>query len=261
MSIARRQHSSLKAKPTCSTAFPLGQQSTYGSSIDSTTSSSSTHSSNEYETNGNETTYLVATVPQENHSTPSINFDSILRSTLERLTFDLGRIIDEYKKHLPVAQFQTFKSLFQQHQSTKIFSTDSICFLLLQLIGELTTNSNSSTFENFLVAHHSTLPILVKTTGTTMNNDDRSIEQIIRDFAQPISSSSDLTIIENLCLRTLTTQFLQYSSTDFDQNLSTQRMKILDLFWTYVPSVRLVQINEANEHILFLLYYQMHRLI
>ena len=274
LSIARRQHSSSKLpshlKPVRSPALLTGHHSHYGSSIASTTSSS-TQSSTEYETTTpikpshiTESPYLVATASIETN--PSL-LDQIIRLTVEHLSSDLSVIIDEYKQNLPVSHFQTLKCVIHQHQTTKLFSNQSIFYLLLQLITECSIHSNASTFEHFLLAHHSTLPIVVTTTATTMKNEEQSIEQMIRTLAQQLFDSTsmpnftDLSALETLCCQSLASQIFQYSSTDFDQSLSMQRVKLLEQFWTHIPSLRQMQINEENERVVFLLYHMMRRMI
>jgi hypothetical protein len=187
-------------------------------------------------------------------------FDKINKLTIERITFDLRIIIDEYKQNLPVARFQTLKSFLHQNQSSKILSNEAIYFILLQILDEF--SQNSMTFDHFLIAYHSTIPILVTTTSTVTNQEE-SIEQFIKNLAKNLFDSSslpifnDLPTLENICYRYLSNQILQFSNSDIDNNLSIQRVKLLDLFWNKIQSLRHIQINEDNERIIFALYYLM----
>ncbi|CAF4630087.1 unnamed protein product, partial [Rotaria sp. Silwood2] len=140
LNIARRQHSlpNRESKLTINNKpyhFPIIStvQSNYGSSIASTTSSS-TQSSNEYDSNlinnstKRESTYLTAISPIEKNPSQVTIYDKTIKLTIERITYDLRMIIEEYKHNLPVAGFQTLKSFLHQHQLSKILSNESIYF-------------------------------------------------------------------------------------------------------------------------------------
>ena len=285
LNIARRQHSTSNREPrlpiypkTCrSAALPTGQ-SNYGSSIASTTSSS-TQSSSEYEssslnalpTTATETTYLVATTPLENNLSLNTLLDTTNRVTLERITADLRLIIDEYKRNLPVARFQTLKSFLHQHQASKLLSNEGIYFLLLQLIHECPSQPSSpmvmNTFDHFLIAQHSTLPIVVTTTAGASNiAEEKSMEQFIQELAHqlldgsPLPPFHDLSTLETICCRYLSNHVLQFSTIDLDDCATRQRVQLLHLFWNRIQSVRNLQITEENERLLLVLYYLMRRL-
>ena len=104
------------------------------------------------------------------------------------------------------------------------------------------------TFDHFLIAYHSTIPILVTTTST-VTNPEESIEQFIKNLAKNLFDSSslpifnDLSTLENICYRYLSNQILQFSNSDTDNNLSIQRVKLLDLFWNKIQSLRHIQIK------------------
>ncbi|CAF0895961.1 unnamed protein product [Rotaria sordida] len=276
LNIARRQHSLANREskltihnkpyhfPTISTV-----QSNYGSSIASTTSSS-TQSSNEYDSNLvnnstiRESTYLTAISPIEKNSSKITIFDKTIKLTIERITNDLRIIIDEYKHNLPVARFQTLKSFLHQHQSSKILSNESIYFLILQILDEFSHNSTHTiiTFDHFLVASHSTIPIIVTTTSSVINEYE-SIEQFIKNLANKLFDSSSLPIFnnlstfENISYRYLSNQIFQFSNIDIDNNITIQRIKLLNVFWNKIQSLRNIQINEDNERFIFALYYLM----
>ena len=275
LSIARRQHLLSNRDPKLiinnksvrSPAVSTGQ-SNYGSSIASTTSSS-TQSSNEYDSSLVinptivEPTYLTAISPIDNQLSLATMLDKTNRLTIERITFDLRIIIDEYKHNLPVARFQTLKSFLHQHQLSKILSNEAIYFLLLQIIDEFSQNSiTMTTFDHFLIDHHSAIPIIVTTTST-VTNEQESIEQFIKNLANHLFDSSslppftNLSTLENICYRYLSNQILQFSNFDTDNSVSMQRVKLLDLFWSKIQSLRHIQINEENERIIFALYYLM----
>ena len=232
--------------------FPI--VSNYGSSIAST-ASSSTQSSAEYESNLlTESTYLTAISPVEKH--PPSTFDKTIKLTIERLTMDLRLTIDEYKQNLPVARFQTLKSFFNQDHSKKILSQEAIYFLLLQILDQ----SNSSiTSEQFLIAYHSTIPIIVTTNPSSISNEEESLEEFVKNLARKFSDVSllpifnDLSTLETMAYRFLCNQILP----DMDKNLSMQHVQILEFFWKEIPSVRDIHITEDNERNLFMLYYLM----
>ncbi|CAF3333269.1 unnamed protein product [Rotaria sp. Silwood1] len=276
LNIARRQHSLSNREskltinnkpyhfPTISTV-----QSNYGSSIASTTSSS-TQSSNEYDSNllnnstMKESTYLTAVSPIEKNLSQVTIFDKTIKLTIERITSDLRIIIDEYKHNLPVARFQTLKSFLHQHQLSKILTNESIYFLLLQILDEFSHNSTHTiiTFDHFLIASHSTIPIIVTTTSSVINEYE-TIEQFIKNLANKLFDSSALPIFnnlstfENISYRYLSNQIFQFPNIDIDNNLSMQRIKLLNLFWNKIQSLRHIQINEDNERVIFALYYLM----
>ncbi|CAF0909770.1 unnamed protein product [Adineta steineri] len=284
LNIARRQHLLpnrepkliLPHKPYCSPINSTGQAN-YGSSIASTTSSS-TQSSAEYDTGvlnnsiKEESTYLTATSPvienNNNHSLITM-LDKINKLTIERLTFDLRIIIDEYKHNLPVARFQTLKSFLHQHQSSKILSNEAIYFVLLQIIDEYSHHSTDSlkiiTIDHFLIAHDSTIPIIVTTTSS-VTNEDQSLEKFIKNLSNQLFDSSslpifnDLLTFENISYRYLSKQILQFSNVDIDHNISMQRVKLLDLFWNKIHSLRNIQINEENERFIFAHYHLMRHI-
>jgi hypothetical protein len=270
LNIARRQHLLPSREPKITKSFrsPVipTVQSNYGSSIASTTSSS-TQSSNEYETGlGNnspkgESNYLTAVSPVNPNLSLPMMFDKTNKLTIERIAFDLRIILDEYKHNLPVARFQTLKSFIHQRELSKILPNEAIYFLLLQILDEFSHNSNAIiTFDHFLIDHHSTIPIIVTTTSTVTNRDE-SIEQLIKNLANHLFDSSslpifnDLPTLENICYQYLSHQVLQFSNSDTD--LSIQRVKLLDLFWNKIQSLRHIQINEENERVIFALYYLM----
>ncbi|CAF4164624.1 unnamed protein product [Rotaria socialis] len=277
LSIARRQHAlpGREKKLTINTKpynIPpvLNGQSNYGSSIASTTSSS-THSSNEYDSNlvnnltTSEPTYLTAVSPIEKNPSQVTIFDKTIKLTIERITHDLRIVIDEYKHNLPVARFQTLKSFLYQHQLSKTASNESIYVLLLQILDEFSHDSTQTmtTFDHFLIVSHSTMPIIVTTTSTVINEQE-SIEQFIKNLAAKLFDSSslpifnDLVTFENISYRYLSNQIFQFSNTDIDNNnLSTQRIKLLNLFWNKIQSLRHIQINEENERWIFALYFLM----
>jgi len=268
LNIARRQHSSPNSQPKIT---PLNNKpsnslvvSNYGSSIASTTSSS-TQSSTEYDTNQTtgESTYLTAVSPIEKNLSLITIFDKTNKLTIEHLTYDLRIIIDEYKQNLPVARFQTLKSFVNQDQLIKNLSNEGIYFLLLQILDEFSHNS-ITTFDHFLITYHSTIPILVPTTSSSsIKNEEESIEELIKNLAKKFFDSSslpifnDISTFENISYRYLSNQILQYSNIDLDNNISMQRIKLLDLFWNKIQSLRNIQINEENERIIFALYYLM----
>jgi GTPase len=180
--------------------------------------------------------------------------DKINRLTIERITFDLRLIIDEYKHNLPVARFQTLKSFLE-----------AIYFLLLQIINEYSHNTNQSitraTLEHFLIAYHSTIPIIVTTTSSVITEEE-PIEEFIKNLAEKLLDSSlpvfnDLSTLESVCYRYLYNQVLQVLNPDINDSISMQRVKLLDLFWSKIQSLRHVQINEDNERFIFILYYLM----
>jgi len=271
LNIARRQHSLPNNEPKLTInnkPFRSLGVSNYGSSIASTTSSS-TQSSNEYDINSltnpttGESTYLTAISPIEKNPSSITIFDKINKLTIERLTYDLRIIIDEYKQNLPVARFQTFKSFINQQSLTKIFSNEAIYFLLLQIIDEFSHHSLPiTTFDHFLITYHSTIPIIVITTtsSSSIKNEEESIEEFIKNLAKKFFDSSslpifnDLSTFENLSYRYLSNQIFQFSNLDFNNNISIQRIKLLDLFWNKIQSLRNIQINEENERIIFALY-------
>ncbi len=189
-------------------------------------------------------------------------FDKINKLTIERLTNDLRIIIDEYKQNLPVARFQTLKSFINQYQLTKNLSNEGIYFLLLQILDEYSHNS-ITTFDHFLITYHSTIPILVPTTSSSIKNEEESIEELIKNLAKKFFDSSslpifnDISTFENISYRYLSNQILQFSNIDLDNNISMQRIKLLDLFWNKIQSLRNIQINEENERMIFALYYLM----
>ncbi|CAF4237423.1 unnamed protein product [Adineta steineri] len=282
LNIARRQHLLpnrepkliLPHKPFCSPINSAGQAN-YGSSIASTTSSS-TQSSAEYDTGvlnnsiKEESTYLTAISPviENNHSLITM-LDKINKLTIERLTFDLRIIIDEYKHNLPVARFQTLKSFLHQHQSSKILSNEAIYFVLLQIIDEYSHHSTDSlkiiTIDHFLIAHDSTIPIIVTTTSS-VTNEDQSLEKFIKNLSNQLFDASslpifnDLLTFENISYRYLSKQILQFSNIDIDHNISMQRVKLLDLFWNKIHSLRNIQINEENERFIFAHYHLMRHI-
>ncbi len=211
-----------------------------------------------------ESTYLTAISPIEKNLSSITIFDKINKLTIERLTYDLRIIIDEYKQNLPVARFQTFKSFLDQDQLTKILSNEAIYFLLLQILDEFAHNSFAiTTSDHFLIAYHSTIPMIVPTTTSSIRNEEESLDEFIKNLAKKLFHSSslpifnDLSTFENLSYRYLSNQILQVSHTNFDHNISMQRVQLLDLFWNKIPSLRHLQINEENERIIFALYYLM----
>ncbi|CAF4232692.1 unnamed protein product [Rotaria magnacalcarata] len=280
LSIARRQHAlpGREKKLTINTKpynIPpvLNGQSNYGSSIASTTSSS-THSSNEYDSNlvnnltTSEPTYLTAVSPIGKNPSQVTIFDKTIKLTIERITHDLRIVIDEYKHNLPVARFQTLRSFLYQHQLSKIASNESIYVLLLQILDEFSHDSTQTmtTFDHFLIVSHSTMPIIVTTTSTVINEQE-PIEQFIKSLAIKLFDSSslpifnDLVTFENISYRYLSNQIFQFSNTDIDNNsLSTQRIKLLNLFWNKIQSLRHIQINEENERWIFALYFLMRHI-
>jgi hypothetical protein len=270
--MARRQHlvpnREPKLPPTITTtnskSFRLPTVSNYGASIASTTSSSSTQSSNEYDTNVlnnstmGESTYLTAVSPVEKSLSLTTQMDKTHKLTIERLTSDLRIIIDEYKQNLPVARFQTFKSFLDQDHSSKILSNDGIYFLLLQILDEFSHHS----IDHFLITYHSTIPIIVTTTSTS-RNEEESIEEFIKNLAKKLFDTSslpvfnDLPTFETLAYRYLYNQILPNWNTDLENNVSMQRVQLLDLFWNKIQSLRRIQINDDNERSIFTLYYLM----
>lgn len=235
----------------------------YGSSIASTGSSSSTQSSTEYESNlsthppMNESTYLTAVSPVEKLPSTLPIFDRVNKLTIERLTADLRLAIDEYKHNLPVARFQTLKSFFNQDHLKKILSSEAIYFLLLQILDQ---SNGLISCEQFLIAYHSIIPIIVTTNTSTMANEDESAEEFVKNLARKFFDTAicpifnDLSTLETMAYRCLCNQTLP----DIDyQNISMQRVQILEFFWKEIPSVRDIQINEENERNLFTLYYLM----
>jgi hypothetical protein len=167
--------------------------------------------------------------------------DTTNRVTLERITADLRQIIAEYKHNLPVARFQTLKSFLHQHQASKLLSNEGIYFLLLQLIHECSSRPSSSivmnTFDHFLIAHHSTLPIVVTTTAASIIAEDKSMQQFIQELAHqlldglPVPPFHDLSTLETICCRYLSNHVLQFSTTDLDDCVARQRVQLLHLFW------------------------------
>ncbi len=243
--------------------------SNYGASIASNTSSS-TQSSNEYDTNSfnnpimGESTYLTAVSPIEKNLSLITLMDRTHKLTIERLTNDLRIIINEYKQNLPVARFQTFKSFLDQDYLTKILSNDAIYFLLLQILDEFSHHSiRITTFDHFLIAYHSTIPIIVTTTTSTIRNEEISIEEFIKNLAKKLFDTSslpvfnDLTTFETLAYRYLYNQIVQTWNIDLENNISMQRVQLLDLFWNKIQSLRHIQINDDNERNIFTLYYLM----
>lgn len=258
LNITRRQQSLPAREPkllppiTKPTGFPV--VSNYGSSIAST-GSSSTQSSTEYESNLlNQSTYLTAISPVEKH--PPSTFDKTIKLTIERLTSDLRLVIDEYKKNLPVARFQTLKSFFNQDHYKKILSQEAIYFLLLQILDQ---SHSCITSEQLLIACHSTIPMIVTTNPSSINNEEESLEEFVKNLARKFSDASllpifnDLSTLETMAYHFLCNQILP----DMDKNLSMQHIQILELFWKEIPSVRDIQITEDNERNLFMLYYLM----
>ncbi len=275
MNLARRQHllpnREPKLPPNNKSFRSLGV-SNYGASIASTTSSS-TQSSNEYDTNSfnnpimGESTYLTAVSPGDKNLSLITRMDKTHKLTIERLTSDLRIIIDEYKQNLPVARFQTFKSFLDQDNLTKILSNDAIYFLLLQILDEFSHHSiRIPTFDHFLIAYHSAIPIIVTTTTTSsssIRNEDESMEEFLKNLAKKLFDSSslpvfnDCTTFETIAYRYLYNQILQISNTDLENNISMQRVQLLDLFWNKIQSLRNIHINDDNERSIFTLYYLM----
>ena len=279
LNIARRQRSlpnhesklTINNKTSHLSTISNGQ-SNYGSSIASTTSSS-TQSSNEYDCTSlnnslitRESTYLTAISPIDKNLSLVTIFDKTTKLTIERILCDLRILIDEYKHNLPVARFQTLKSFLHQHQLSKILSIESVYLLLLQIIDEFSHNSTQSntiiTYDHFLIAHHSTIPIIVTTTSSTINEHE-SIEHLIRNLVDQLFDSSsrptfdDLPTFKNISYRYLSNQIFQFSNIDIDNNLSMQRVKLLNLFWNKIHSLRYIQMNEENERCIFAFYHLM----
>lgn len=106
------------------------------------------------------------------------------------------------------------------------------------------------------------MPIIVTTTST-VTNENEPIEQFIKNLANKLFDSSslpafnDLATFEIISYRYLSNQIFQLSDTDTENNLSTQRIKILHLFWHKIQSLRHIQINEENERWIFALYFLM----
>jgi len=266
LNIARRQHSSSRSEVKPLTSIV---NSHYGSSITSSTSSS-TQSSGEYEPNPvqEESTYLTAISPVEKEL-PSMNlYDQTIKLLIENLTSDLRIIIDEYKQNLPVARFQTFKSFLNQDQSIEHLSTESSYFILLQILDESSRQSISiQTFDHFLITNHSIIPILVPTTTTTIvsnRNSDESMDDYLkvlaRKFFHPtaLPNFTNISTFENLSFRFLFAQLFSYSSNDFEQNQTFQRVRLLNLFSNKIQSIRQLQINDDNQRLIFTIYYLMH---
>ena len=179
-------------------------------------------------------------------------------------------IIDEYKQNLPVARFQTFKSFLDQEHLTKMFSTEAIYFLLLQILDEFAHHSIPIiTSDYFLITYHSTIPIIVTTTTTSSaRNEEQSIEEFILKLAKKLLDSSGVPIFNDLptfeinAYRYLFNQMIQSSNIEMDNNnnnnnISMQRVQLLDYFWNKIQSLRHIQINEDNERSIFALYYLM----
>ncbi|CAF4152817.1 unnamed protein product [Rotaria socialis] len=213
----------------------------------------------------NKLTLSEAVSPIEKNPSQVTIFDKTIKLTIERITHDLRIVIDEYKHNLPVARFQTLKSFLYQHQLSKTASNESIYVLLLQILDEFSHDSTQTmtTFDHFLIVSHSTMPIIVTTTSTVINEQE-SIEQFIKNLAAKLFDSSslpifnDLVTFENISYRYLSNQIFQFSNTDIDNNnLSTQRIKLLNLFWNKIQSLRHIQINEENERWIFALYFLM----
>ena len=291
LNIARRQHASSNREPKppvnnrpFRSPATSTVQANYGSSIASTTSSS-TQSSTDYDGTsfmptvappmvvvpaGGEAEYLTATEPKNEKLSMTLMLDKINKLTIERIAFDLGTMIDEYKHNLPVARFQTLKSFLHQHQTSTLFSNEAIYFLLLQMMAELSYQSSHAatamTLDHFLVAHQSSsIPIIVTTTSSILT-DEESVVDLIEQLAKKLFDTSslpafhDLSALETICYRYLFNQLLPSASADREHTVSMQRMQLLDLFWSKVQSLRHVQINEDNERFIFTLYYLMQRI-
>ena len=272
MNIARRQHLIPNREPklpppsTNNKSFRSQAVANYGASIASTTSSSSstTQSSNEYDTNAfnnstmGESTYLTAVSPVEKNISLTTLMDKTHKLTIERLTSDLRIIIDEYKQNLPVARFQTFKSFLDQDHLSKILTNDGIYFLLLQILDEFSHHS----IDHFLIANNSTIPIIVITTSAN-RNEDESVEEFIKNLAKKLFEPSslpvfnDLPAFEMLAYRYLYNQILPNWNTDLENNISMQRVQLLEFFWNKIQSLQRIQINDDNERNVFALYYLM----
>ncbi|UJR26208.1 hypothetical protein I4U23_007551 [Adineta vaga] len=246
-------------------------QAAYGSSIASTTSSS-TQSSTDYDTcvlnnsTKEESTYLTAISPINPNLSLVTMLDKTNQLTIVRLTFDLHTILDEYKHNLPVARFQPLKSFLFQHQSTKILSIEGIYFVLLQILDNVSTHS-ITTFDHFLIAYQSIIPIIVTTTTSTSSsdtNEQESIEEFMKNLINKLFDPSslpifnDLSTLEDIASRYLSNHVLQLP--DINMDISMQRVKLLDLFWNKIPSFRQIQINEENERFFFALYHFMRHL-
>ncbi|CAF0814583.1 unnamed protein product [Adineta ricciae] len=268
VNIARRQHllSSSESKPAskpCNSPVVSTAQTTYGSSIASTTSSS-TQSSSDYDTcvTKYDSTYLAAISPIDSNLSLATMLDKTNQLTIERLTYNLHSILDEYKHNLPVARFQPLKCFLYQHQSSKVLSTEGVHFLLLQIFDEVSVQSKT-TFDHFLIANQSAIPIIVTTTST-VTNEQEPIEQFIKNLASKLFDSAslptfnNLSALQNVACRYLSNHVLQFL--DIDTNISMQRVKLLDLFWKKFPSLRQIQINEDNERFIFALYHFMRHL-
>lgn len=191
-------------------------------------------------------------------------YDKINKLTIEYLTSDLRIVIDEYKQNLPVARFQTLKTFLSQYELTKTLSNETIYFLLLQILDEYSHHSISIlTLDHFLITYHSTIPILVPTTTLSIKNEEESIEEFIKNLAKKLFDSSSLPIFndlftfENLSYRYILNEIFQFSNPNLNDNISIQRIKLLELFWNKISSLRNIQINEDNERIIFALYYSM----
>jgi hypothetical protein len=189
--------------------------------------------------------------------------DNVNRLTLERLAADLCFILDEYKHNLPVARFQTLKSLLYQHQTARIFTDDGIYFLLLQILSQCSSLSPMMmpTFDQILIAHYSTLPILVRTSTVSNTVDQQSIKTLAENLfdSSSLPIFHDLASLETISCRYLANHVLQFAMSDLDDSLPMQRVKLLELFWSRIPSLRHLQITDDNECFLFLVYYLMRR--